>query len=223
MVKKIEAIIRQEKLEVVKANYEAHCEKIGNSIRIILNKLRTKLGSLKGAVALAVGCSKVQNGQYSIDAHSKNRFAYNCVPELVYAYLIGKEYRAYGTILQRGNEVEGLVELVNGVSKNGLVIKERYTGLVEFSNNTVSAIKEIETIEPTDEFNLIVPANEVGEIVKGDTIYRLMKNPIHFDGNGNKKYIAKAVTKVNIDVNKNRGTEYKAFWSRTECYMITVA
>ena len=50
-----------------------------------------------------------------------------------------------------------------------------------------------------------------------------MKNPIHFDGNGNKKYIAKAVTTVNIDVNKNRGTEYKAFWSRTECYMITVA
>lgn len=219
----VDGVTDEEKLEVVKANYEAHCEKIGNSIRIILNNLRTKLGSLKGAVALAVGCSKVQNGQYSIDAHSKNRFAYNCVPELVYAYLIGKEYKAYGTILQRGNEVEGLVELVNGVSKNGLVIKERYTGLVEFSNDTVSVIKEIETIEPTNEFNLIVPANEVGEIVKGDTIYRLMKNPIHFDGNGNKKYIAKAVTKVNIDVNKNRGTEYKAFWSRTECYMITVA
>ena len=99
----VDGVTDESKLEVVKANYEAHCEQIGNSIRIILNKLRTKLGSLKGAVVLAVGCSKAQNGQYSIDDHSKNRFAYNCVPELVYAYLIGKEYKAYGTVLQRGN------------------------------------------------------------------------------------------------------------------------
>ena len=95
--------------------------------------------------------------------------------------------------------------------------------MVEFKNDTVSVIKEIETIEPTNEFNLIVPVSEVGEIEKGDEIYRLTKNPVHFDGNGNKKYTTKNVTKVTIDVNKNRGTEYKAFWKRTECYVITVA
>ena len=218
-----DGVTDEDKLHVIKETYTTNCKSIGNSIRAILNKLRTKLGSLKGAVVLAIGCTRFEDNKVIIDAHSKNRFAYNCVPELVYAYLIGKEYKVYGTILQTGKEVEGLVELVNGVSKNGLIIKERYTGMVEFKNDTVSVIKEIETIEPTNEFNLIVPVSEVGEIEKGDEIYRLTKNPVHFDGNGNKKYTTKNVTKVTIDVNKNRGTEYKAFWSRTECYMITVA
>ena len=218
-----DGVTDEDKLHVIKETYTTNCKSIGNSIRVILNKLRTKLGSLKGAVVLAIGCTRFEDNKVIIDAHSKNRFAYNCVPELVYAYLIGKEYKVYGTILQTGKEVEGLVELVNGVSKNGLIIKERYTGMVEFKNDTVSVIKEIETIEPTNEFNLIVPVSEVSEIEKGDEIYRLTKNPVHFDGNGNKKYTTKNVTKVTIDVNKNRGTEYKAFWKRTECYVITVA
>ena len=222
-IDELNACADDEEREVIKETYVKNCELIGNSIRTILNKLKTKLGKKKGAVALMMGCLKVENKQVKVDINSKNRFAYNCVPELVYAYLIGESYKAYGTILQTGSEVEGLIELVDGVSANGLVIKERYTGTVEFKDGQVFTTKMIEIVEPTEEFNLIVPANQVQNINVGSQVYRLMKNPVYFDGNGNKKYTVKSIISVEIDVNDNRGTSYKPFWKREECLVITVA
>lgn len=244
-----------EVLQGIRDTYKEGLVPLANSIRRILSKIKyvndTNLDAwFKGAIILGVSVISPSTG--NANEFSKNRFAYNLLPDYCYSYLLGsRQYEAYGNVLQAGLEIEGTeVELVNGVSKNGMVIKERYTGTVNFiGDGKVSVTKEEEILEVEDKFVLTIPAKDADEEFKNgflsalgndeavvnvsgadawfskdiDSDFVSIGNPVFFDGKKKEEYKIEQVKKATILVNQNKGTNKKDFWKETECYVVSLA
>ena len=128
---------------------------------------------LLGRLALAVTCIDEFGRQ---KATSRNRFAYAVAPEYTYLYLVGDtKYTAYSCVLETGRLAPlTTVEVIDGVSTDGLVLADKYTGEVTFDeyldDNTdeivrvASARKEL-SIDKKDResFTLVVDANKAND------------------------------------------------------------
>lgn len=158
--KKLADDVLEAKLEVIRDAHKENVDKLANSARRVIARYNGSEYAC-GALALAVTTTSKASGKYTVNKNNRSRFAYNVLPEHALAFLVGgSKINAVGTVLQTGAEEDGIVNLDNGMTPNGLIIKERYTGEALLENGKISAVidmhKEIELNDK--EFTVVVPA-----------------------------------------------------------------
>lgn len=131
----------------------------------------------KGALAMSI--SMLRNG--GINPKSSNRFGIAMFPKEVYSFILG-EYSSTivceSKILQYGNEkvtVGDSIEVIRGISERGLILNDKFTGIVNISDNDIAFVnkplEELGVVGGYDEnsYSIVLRANDVDKNIEEDT------------------------------------------------------
>lgn len=184
------------KIKEIEEVFNLKVRSISSTANRIMSKVKENF-EYKGALAMAV--SMLKNG--GINPASNNRFGIAMFPAEVYSFILGEEtstIRCEGKILQYGDEdntVGTTVFVTRGVSKNGLILNDIFTGTITIGEKNIAyADKSLESLGVVggydeNSYTIVLKANDVNknledgtfmEAITGESVLHITKKGVYF-------------------------------------------